>query len=94
VKIEWSVDALADLDRFAEFLQEHHPDLSGIVAGEIVARTRILASFPELGRPMAGRKEYRELFLRVLNAVYVFQYRLDGERITMLRVFHGREKRD
>ena len=32
--------------------------------------------------------------LQVLNAPYVFQYRFDGERVVMLRVFHGREKRD
>jgi hypothetical protein len=25
--------------------------------------------------------------------VYVFQYRIDGERIVMLQVFHGREGR-
>jgi plasmid stabilization system protein ParE len=30
----------------------------------------------------------------VLNAAYVFRYRYDGERLVMLRVFHGREKRD
>jgi hypothetical protein len=32
--------------------------------------------------------------LQVLNAPYVFQYRFDGERLVMLRVFHGREARD
>jgi plasmid stabilization system protein ParE len=42
---------------------------------------------------MEGRREYREIALQVLNAVYVFQYRYDGERIVMLRVFHGREAR-
>jgi plasmid stabilization system protein ParE len=31
--------------------------------------------------------------MQVLNANYVFQYRIDGERIVMLRVFHGKEKR-
>jgi hypothetical protein len=30
----------------------------------------------------------------VLNASYVFQYRFDGERLVMLRIFHGREQRD
>ena len=31
--------------------------------------------------------------MRVLNANYVFQYRVEGERVVILRVFHGREKR-
>jgi hypothetical protein len=32
--------------------------------------------------------------LQVLNAPYVFQYRFDGERLLMLRIFHGREQRE
>jgi plasmid stabilization system protein ParE len=31
--------------------------------------------------------------LEVLRAKYVFRYRIVGDRIVMLRVFHGREKR-
>jgi plasmid stabilization system protein ParE len=42
---------------------------------------------------MADRQEYRQVVLRVLNAAYIFQYRVDGERLVMLRVFHGREHR-
>ena len=30
----------------------------------------------------------------VLGAAYVFQYRFDGTRVAMLRVFHSREARD
>ena len=35
VDLEWSIDALADLDRFAAFLHEHHPELAGRVANEL-----------------------------------------------------------
>jgi hypothetical protein len=38
VKVEWSADALADLDRFAAFLHERHPDVASIVAREIIAK--------------------------------------------------------
>ena len=48
---------------------------------------------PQLGRPIAGRKEYRQVVLQVLGAAYVFQYRFDGKRLVMLRVFHAREAR-
>ena len=48
---------------------------------------------PQLGRPIAGRKEYRQVVLQVLGAAYVFQYRFDGKRLVMLRVFHARETR-
>jgi plasmid stabilization system protein ParE len=93
MKIEWSMAALADLDRFAEFLQDRHPALSAIVAREIIAKTEILVDHPQLGRAIVGRGEYRQAVLRVLNAAYVFQYRVLDDRIMMLRVFHGREHR-
>jgi plasmid stabilization system protein ParE len=94
MKIEWSAAALADLDRFAEFLQDRYPDLSVIVAREIVAKAKILSDQPLLGRAIAGREDYRQVVLRVLNAAYVFQYRVLDERLVMLRVFHGRESRE
>jgi plasmid stabilization system protein ParE len=94
MNVEWSADALADLDRFADFLARHHPRLAPIVAEQIIARVQILSETPKLGRPIAGRDEYRQLVLQVLNATYVFQYRYDGERLVMLRVFHGREARE
>ncbi len=94
MNLEWSDDALADLDRFAEFLRRQHPHLGRVIAGEIIERAEALSEHPRLGRPIAGREEYRQIVLEVLNAVYVFQYRYDGKRLVMLRVFHGREVRE
>jgi hypothetical protein len=39
------------------------------------------------------REEYRQIVMQVLGGTYVFQYRYDGNRLVMLRVFHGREAR-
>ncbi len=93
MKLEWSADAIADLDRFTEFLRENHPQFSDRVADAIIARAELLIDHPRLGRPLAGRGEYRQIVLRVLNTDYVFHYRFDGLRLVMLRVFHGREAR-
>ena len=93
IDLEWSDDALADLDRFAAFLHDQSPGLAAIVAQEIIARAQILSRHPKLGRPLSTREEYRQLVLEVLGAAYVFQYRYDGDRFVMLRVFHGRESR-
>lgn len=94
IEVEWSKDALGDLERFADFLLHLHPDLAPVVAHEIRDKTQILSKFPRLGRPLAGRSEYRQLVLQVLNAPYVFQYRFADGRIVVLRIFHGREARD
>jgi toxin ParE1/3/4 len=94
MKLEWLDEALADLDRFVEFLNHEHPSLASIVAGEIISKVQVLTDHPRLGRPIAGREEYRQIVLQVLGAAYVFQYRFDGQRLVMLRVFHARESRD
>jgi plasmid stabilization system protein ParE len=36
MRLEWSDEAFADLDRFAEFLHRDHPALAAIVATEII----------------------------------------------------------
>jgi plasmid stabilization system protein ParE len=94
MKLEWSDDALADLDRFVDFLNEDRPSLAAVVASEIIAKVQVLTELPRLGRPIAGHEEYRQLVLQVAGAAYIFQYRLDAERLVMLRVFHARERRD
>jgi plasmid stabilization system protein ParE len=57
MKLEWSDEALADLDRFAEFLDREHRSLAAIVATEIIDKVRVLSEHPQLGRPIAGREE-------------------------------------
>lgn len=93
VEIEWSLDAVADLDRVAAFLHERFPDLAARIAIELVERTDVLRRHPKLGRAIAGREEYRELLLQVLGGTYALQYRYDGGSILMLRIYHGREAR-
>src|SRR5439155_926804 len=66
VDLEWSDDALADLERFAAFLHERSPELAAIVAQEIVARAQVLSRHPKLGRPLSTREEYRQIVLEVL----------------------------
>lgn len=75
VEIEWSVEALADLDRFAAFLHAEFPDLAARIAGELAARTDVLRRHPQLGRPIGRRPEYREIVFAVLGGTYALQYR-------------------
>jgi len=94
MRVEWSAAALADLDRFADFLQDRFPKLAKVVGREIVQKSDLLIEQPELGRPLPRRANLRQLVLRVLNASYVIHYRLAPDRVVILRVFHGRESRE
>ncbi len=74
-------------------LHGRHPQLAAIVAREILQKAQMLQDHPELGRPLDSAGRYRQVVLEVLRAKYVFRYRVTADRIVMLRVFHGREKR-
>ena len=94
MRLIWSVNALAVLERFAAFLQDHHPGLAKRIAPEIVKRARMIADYPEIGRAADDGGTCREFSMPVLNATYVFRYSIRSDHIRMLRVSHGRENRD
>jgi plasmid stabilization system protein ParE len=55
MKVEWSDEALADLERFVEFLDQKYPSLATTVANEIISKVQMLTEHPRLGRPIRGR---------------------------------------
>lgn len=94
MKVEWSAIALADLNRFADFLQQHFPYLAPLIARELISRAEIIGSNPKVGSAIEGDEAYRRIVLRVLNAPYVLRYHIGEDRVVILRVFHGREDRE
>ena len=49
--------------------------------------------FPEQGMPLNDRLKRRELYLPFGAGAYVLRYRLEQERIIVIRVWHSRELR-
>ena len=93
VKLEWSPLALADLDRFAAFLEGKFPSLALRIGKTLIEKSEQLRDHPNLGQPVGGNTAYRQLTLHALRATYVLQYEIHPDRIVILRVFHGRESR-
>eukprot|EP01035_Chromulina_nebulosa_P013794 gene13793-biopygen11711 len=85
--------ALADLNRFAVFLQDSHPTLARRIGPEIRRRAEIIGDYPESGHPIRARG-FRELSLPIMGATYVFRYASDRNGVVILRVFHSREQRE
>jgi plasmid stabilization system protein ParE len=89
VSITWSPRAIAHLADVREFVAHDNPGTAGRIAMTLLAAVERLAEFPSRGRPgrIAGTRE-----LVVTGTPYVIPYRLRGDRLEIIAVFHGRQK--
>jgi toxin ParE1/3/4 len=85
VRVRWLREALRNLDAEASFIAQDDPAAARLVVERVLMAVAMLASQPGLGRP--GRvPNTRELV--VLKTRYIVPYRVRGETIDILRVFH------
>jgi toxin ParE1/3/4 len=89
VIIAWSPRAIAHLADLREFIAHDNPGAAGSIAMTLLAAVERLAEFPSRGRPgrVAGTRE-----LVVPGTPYVIPYRLRGDRLEIIAVFHGRQR--
>lgn len=92
-QIDWLPEARADLQRLYEFIAVHAPEAAARAVQAIVAGVDQLSDFPETGRPWTPDMAYRELTVPFGARGYVVRYRVLGERVIIVRVWHGLEAR-
>jgi toxin ParE1/3/4 len=83
----WSPEAIADLAALRAYITQDDPAAAQRVALHIIRNVEtLLSSSPEMGRPgrVPGTRE-----LVIPRTPYVVPYRLVGNTIQVLRVFHG-----
>lgn len=89
MKIVWSHRAIRHLTALREHIARDSEQNATLVAQRILQSVDLLASHPEIGR--AGRVlGTRELI--VPNTPYLIPYRVRGDRLELLAVFHGRRE--
>jgi toxin ParE1/3/4 len=89
VRVRWLRRALRNLDEEAEYIARGDPDAAARTVDRLVANVERLAEHPALGR--AGRVPgTRELV--VSGTPYIVPYRVRGETVEILRVFHAARK--
>jgi toxin ParE1/3/4 len=89
VIIVWSPRAIQHLAHLRSFIARDNPNAANRIASALLEAVERLAELPNLGRP--GRVvTTRELV--VPGTPYVIPYRLRGDRLEVLAVFHGRQK--
>jgi toxin ParE1/3/4 len=85
VRVRWLRVALANLDAEAE----DNPAAAGRVVQKILRAVDLLQQNPALGRAgrVAGTRE-----LVVAETPYIIPYRVQGDAVEILRVFHAARK--
>lgn len=89
MRVRWLRAALQNLDTEAEYIARDSPAAAARVVASVEESVRYLATHPAMGRPgrVPGTRE-----LVVANLPYVIPYRMRGEAVEILRVFHGKRK--
>jgi toxin ParE1/3/4 len=90
MRIRWTPAAAADLEHIKEYLTEHHPSWAQSTIVELYEAIRSLKLSPQRGRP--GRVDgTRELVFPRLP--YIAVYRVKGDAVEVLHIFHGAQRR-
>jgi toxin ParE1/3/4 len=85
MQVIWSATAVAQLAEIRSFIEQDKPEAARGVAARIVAAADQLAG-PHIGRQ--GRTpQTRELV--IAGTPYILPYRIQGDRIRILAVFHA-----
>lgn len=92
-EVVWLPSARDDIARLHEFLKAKSSRAASAALAAIREGARTLQAFPQAGRPMGDDTGRRELFMPFGAWAYVLRYRMDGDRVVVLRVWHARERR-
>lgn len=90
-RLIWLEEAVQDIARLKRFLEVKNPIAARRTARCILDGAKMLQQHPEAGAPMGDGR--RELFLPFGASAYVLRYRVDGDDVVVIRVWHGREQR-
>lgn len=89
MQVKWLRTALRNLDDEASYIAADDPDAASLVVDRVLKSVNLLADQPALGRAgrVAGTRE-----LVVPKTRYIVPYRVRGDTIEILRVFHTSRK--
>ena len=90
MRIRWTPAAAADLQRISDYLKERHPQYRQRTLRKLYDTIRGLRNWPGRGRP-GSEAGTREILFPPLP--YVAVYRVIGQTIEVLRVYHTAQDR-
>lgn len=87
MRVKWLRAALTDLDLIAAHISDDNPVAARRFVSKLLARIDKLSVRPAIGRPgrVVGTRE-------LVFPPYVVPYRVRGNAIEVLRIFHGAQR--
>jgi toxin ParE1/3/4 len=84
--LRWALRARRDLHELIAYIADDSVAAAELVASRILKTAELLSEVPHAGRPsrVEGTRE-----LVVLRTPYLLAYRVEPDRIRILRVYHG-----
>lgn len=89
MKLTFTAAATQDFIRLREFIREKNPQAAQKASSKLKQNIQALVEQPNMGTPIEGLEDFRELFARD----YVVRYRLVPNEIVILKIWHGKEDR-
>ena len=88
LKLEWSEEALEDIESIATYIEKDSPTYAKSVVSKFFEKAEILQEFSELGRkvPEFNDKTIREIFVYSYRLIY----RVSKEKILIVAIVHGK----
>lgn len=93
MNLVWLPEAKDDIQRVYTFLLDKDRRAAVRCVRMLKRVADKLLEFPHIGRRVDDETERRELFIPFGAAAYVLRYRIHGESIVIIRVWHSREER-
>ena len=87
-KLEWSEEALEDIESIATYIEKDSPTYAKAVVSKFFEKAEILQEFSELGRkvPETNDATIREIFIYSYRLIY----KLNKDTVLFVAVVHGK----
>ena len=83
--------ALQDLARLSDFLHTSNPQAAKQAGAAIVKAVKLIATYPQAGRPDEDDSEYRELIIDFGSSGYVAKYHYKNDLVMVVKIKHQKE---
>ena len=88
IKLEWSEEALEDIESIATYIEKDSPAYASSVVSKFFEKAEILKEFTELGRkvPEINDTSIREIFVYSYRLIY----KINEDTVLFVAVVHGK----